>query len=35
MDADDKTILKVLIPVMIFAIYGIIRLFSDLVNLFI
>jgi len=35
MDADDKAILKVLIPVMIFAIYGIIRLFSDIINLFI
>ena len=35
MDEDDKIILKVLIPIMIFVIYGMIRLFSDLVNLFI
>lgn len=35
MDADDKKILKVLIPIMIFSIYGVIRLFSDLINLFI
>jgi len=35
MDSDDKKILKVLIPVMIFSIYGIVRLFSDIISLFI
>ena len=35
MDSDDKLILKILIPILFLGIYGAIRLFSDLINLFI